>query len=917
MLSPVARAVHSLGKNPQPIDMEEILSIIKTHKYHRLQWFLILAIAEAAIVFTHFATLDPDPKNAAVLGYSTARLVMLGGVLAAAAGTAMVLRKSIHEPVWLRGIENRIGQYIKNDKLYYAVISLCIFGVIAGVYTALVAAAFSDEYLKAYLARIAPFALWGAALCTAALPALRELRIRKDSPFDPSTGKVIAFAGAVFSVMALLWAWMTTTGIGLEPDITGWWGPGTPLLPLQVTLAWTIAIIVWATANRISKKIAAQKKHKTEQSLKIPRMDIIIALLVWAAAAIYWNATPQAATYFSPTPRPPNFEYYPFSDAAGYDTSAQRLLIGEGFENEVRRPLYSFFLAAAQGISGPGNDTVVAWQIIFLAAIPGLIYLLGALFKQRAGGLFTAVLVLLRESQSIALSGIINVSHAKMMMSDLPTMAGVALLTWLVCAWMIQPNARRLYPLMAGGVLGLTALVRSQALFLLPVILLAGWIIAPRQWPRLGRFSLLVVSGLALVITPWLTRNWLLTGHFSMAAPSSFGSPSKMFQFKFVLPAIIEAGPPLYQQELGDFSEYLEEESQKYILANPLQTVKIIGTHFMHSQIDALLALPAEFSLAGNLAEYNEKLSFWTLSKSRLWKSCCSTESYISDLGYWDKWDGNLSPASALPLLLNAGLVSLGISAAWKRHRGSGIFPLLVYFGYSFSSAAGRFSGWRFILPVDWIIFWYYAAGIMQLTFWVFAYFRGHGDVEKAPPSPALLESSPAAFPMRQAIVTGIVFFTISLSIPLAERFIPDRFPDDSTQDALEGLTPESLASLGVTWPELNGFLKQESAIAVTGRGLYPRFYPAGEGEPGSFSPSLGPREYHRLGFILIGRERYDVVLPTNRSPGYFPHTADVLVLGCMKKDHVEARAIILLENPAVVVMPIPNLEWTCAANQG
>ncbi|MDH5508330.1 MAG: hypothetical protein OEZ02_13990, partial [Anaerolineae bacterium] len=133
----------------------------------------------------------------------------------------------------------------------------------------------------------------------------------------------------------------------------------------------------------------------------------------------------------------------------------------------------------------------------------------------------------------------------------------------------------------------------------------------------------------------------------------------------------------------------------------------------------------------------------------------------------------------------------------------------------------------------------------------------------------------------------------------------------------LEGLTPESLASLGVTWPELNGFLKQESAIAVTGRGLYPRFYPAGEGEPGSFSPSLGPREYHRLGFILIGRERYDVVLPTNRSPGYFPHTADVLVLGCMKKDHVEARAIILLENPAVVVMPIPNLEWTCAANQG
>src|SRR5512134_2895456 len=69
---------------------------------------------------------------------------------------------------------------------------------------------------------------------------------------------------------------------------------------------------------------------------------------------------------------------------------------------------------------------------------------------KRPAGLLAAFLLMLRERNAMALSNIIQVSHTKLLLSDVFAMGEMILLVWLVVWWLQNPVERRAVPIAVG-----------------------------------------------------------------------------------------------------------------------------------------------------------------------------------------------------------------------------------------------------------------------------------------------------------------------------------------------------------------------------------------------------------------------------------------------------------------------------------
>ncbi|MBV5331812.1 hypothetical protein JZU69_05515, partial [bacterium] len=60
-------------------------------------------------------------------------------------------------------------------------------------------------------------------------------------------------------------------------------------------------------------------------------------------------------------------------------------------------------------------------------------------------------------------------------------------------------------------------------------------------------------------------------------------------------------------------------------------------------------------------------------------------------------------------------IIAVGLGAAWRRTGWIGLLPLAVNLGYALANGIARFSSWRYNLPVDWVIYFYFAIGAMEI----------------------------------------------------------------------------------------------------------------------------------------------------------------------------------------------------------
>ncbi|HBX70189.1 MAG TPA: hypothetical protein DEH25_12630 [Chloroflexi bacterium] len=252
----------------------------------------------------------------------------------------------------------------------------------------------------------------------------------------------------------------------------------------------------------------------------------------------------------------------------------------------------------------------------------------------------------------------------------------------------------------------------------------------------------------------------------------------------------------------------------------------------------------------------------------------------------------------------------MGLGAAWKHNRGLGLLPLWISLIYALGNALVRSSGWRFNLPVDWVGLFYYGLGLVQIITWGAMFFANRLLPDET--QPKLTPTAQISFPWGQTLVLGGLLFLVSAAIPISEALIPARYPAGWLAQTLDDpLLQAQLNQAGIS-EALPDFAAQTGSELIYGRALYPRFYSAGQGIPGQAWFAFVPREYTRLGFYLVGPHSQNVVLPLGDAPANFPHAADVIVLGCLRDEYLEAQLVILRGETDTVLFDSSQFDWGC-----
>ncbi|MBL8103567.1 MAG: hypothetical protein JNM02_13620 [Anaerolineales bacterium] len=111
----------------------------------------------------------------------------------------------------------------------------------------------------------------------------------------------------------------------------------------------------------------------------------------------------------------------------------------------------------------------------------------------------------------------------------------------------------------------------------------------------------------------------------------------------------------------------------------------------------------------------------------------------------------------------------------------------------------------------------------------------------------------------------------------------------------------------------LASFLADPQAQIIVGRLLYPRYYLAGEGETDRHYPYVH-LDYSRYVFLMIGPLDVivqNVIIAGDRSE-FITQAADVVVIGCRNKLHMDGLIVFELSDPSHVYMRSPQHELKC-----
>ena len=224
------------------------------------------------------------------------------------------------------------------------------------------------------------------------------------------------------------------------------------------------------------------------------------------------------------------------------------------------------------------------------------------------------------------------------------------------------------------------------------------------------------------------------------------------------------------------------------------------------------------------------------------------------------------------------------------------MLPLAFNLGYAAANGIGRFSGWRYDLPADWIAYFYFGVGFAEILFWlarVSGFVFGHpnwssgqaDNTRKAdgdkPERNFVLRSSPLR--LIFALIGALPWIAESINPPA--RYLE--------------LEPVAFKP---NWPMTNfrfqranpGLWKSARSGHTSGPVVVSAHF-RGQLRAGSATPwpSYALRNYPRLGFKLLNRDVREVVFPDKGVRIKNVQGFDVIVLGCQRENYIEARLLL------------------------
>jgi hypothetical protein len=824
-----------------------------------LKSYALLAVLESALAFYILSAVPSAAENAVIAGYSASRLLLLAGAALPLFVFGSILVATGLSATRLDRVTSFTDALLTEKWKRISVIAVSSLLSIVGIILLITPPARLGDFAS-FAERLAPLVHLGGLLGVQTLLGQFLWRGGKFHFQNLHQWKPIFTVVIILLALAAVVAvWAAWSGIGLKPEKYGWHRPGTPIPFSQVLIALFVSALFMFFKDRI-KNISPSFKF-----------EALIFLSLWLAAFLIWQAEPmRRQSYFTPAPTPPNFESYPYSDAGFYDTLSQNILIGQGRTLEViLRPLYIFFLTALHLISGQDYNLILTLQTMTLALMPPLAFLLVSRMGSQWAGILSALLLIFREKNSIALTNILEVSHSKLLLSDLPTTMLMLLMVYTLVNWLRRKDIHYPLGLVSGAAFGLVVLVRSQAQLLLPILLVGIVFSGGFQWRKALQRTAIFVLGLLIVVTPWVWRNYQVSGKPVVENTDFY---IRMLAGGYVEPT--GSVDRLPDESLDEYSARMKSQMVRYVLDHPLEIARVYSTYFIHNEISSVVYLPMSFRLY-------------------------DLYSYVKQLPFWDGPYIDLGNSYGVMFFLTLGLIALGVGASFQRLGFLGLFPLLIHFTYSFSVVTARISGWRFILPVDWIPQVYYSIGLIQLI-WMIASVIWNKRATETEEADA--NTNPSFF-QRRTYVAMAGFLIVGLSLPVMELSLPVRYPTLPPNDLIKdhAVTLQLDDSEQVTASALKSFLETEpGAMVAYGRALYPSYYEEGYFW-GESSPNLvAASRFNRLQFMLIGPDQGFTFIPVEEAPQYFPHAADVFVVGCRGDGFI--RALLVKVNDQMLV---------------
>jgi hypothetical protein len=695
----------------------------------------------------------------------------------------------------------------------------------------------NPERLLPYYERLSPL-LWFLLVVTIQAAVFLLLSKNGFHPQEFAKRKPVYLSSVIaFAVLFVIFLFVVITKLGIIPDTAYWGEPGVAILGWHFVLSLLagFAILVYLLlVTRYSSRIT----------------NFLLPLIIYLTAAALWLTVPVDVlqnSFYAPI-TPPAHMPFPYSDAGFYDYLSQSLLIGTDYLNSIPpRPFYVTFLAVLHLLFGQNYPAIIAAQTLVLAFFPVALYFLAKKLHSPAAGVTVALFAIFRELVGLWISSNTRVANSKVFTTDFSTAMALVFLCLVLIWWLERRDLKS--TLTAGGFFGLVLLFRTQSLLVLPVVFVLAWFVYQRKtkdWIVAG-----IVFAVAMIFTvlPWLTHNYTVEGQFTFDDPRQAAIIYSQYSFTGNL-------------DLSQFNPETDSVGERvlsFTLENPAYVAGFITTHILNTEIGGLLALPLVADFESLSAPVNL---------------------------YWVAFDGTLPWYNVALLIFYLAVIAVGLGAAWRRTGWLGLLPLAVNLGYTLANGISRFSGWRYNMPVDWVIYFYFALGAVELLGGLTLLFGA--KVEKVFPVYVQPETKPIALrDFHPQYVLIVLTFAFVGSLPwLAKGLAEPRYTASQ---------PELIAKLeasGYAGDEVSAFLSQPGAILTEGRMLYPRLYRREEGMSSAHPwAAYAVADFARIGFLLLNDHRSDMIFVTKEVLD-FPQGADAIVLACQRDGYFDVRLI-------------------------
>jgi hypothetical protein len=841
------------------------------NKFLLIIW-LVLNILEGGICLAATLLIPADPQNAIFLGYSPFRLATLAFILILLGLNIIAWRKLHQHVTWLERLAARLRQTIWLP-LAGLLFSTCVWAALW-----MPAHRFGDY--EAVYVRLHPALLWVSLVGFQFILLLFLLNKRID--FNNIRGtlrdnwKQITISAGVWLMLAAVFFLLRSTSLNSLHEGTDF-PPGAPLAPLQLLTAWLLCMGLFVVEGRLFKNRSALLATG------------ILFVVIWGAAIWVWNGTPFTCTDDRIGPYAPNFVCYPESDDAVYTIGSHYTALGEGIYNHwmTDKPLYMVFLAIGQWITGPMIDEYLFFQLVVIALIPALLFLMGKKWMGYSGGIFLSMLSIFLGRNAVVMyqsTGSVNIRTEN---PELLTGLFLILLCLSVMQWFKKPH-QAIWPVLSGGILGLSILARFNPVLIAPLLLCAYVILDFKQRKRVVYHSILFIVTVCLVICPWFLGSRDNSGqNFYLSKIQS------VLYYRFQIP-------------VGSFTDTSQSEATSIPVqgipaatntgTDPDQTTAGISSMFVYRFLSniylSVLTLPDTLTL--ETLENQVTQPMWQQQDLRF------------------VWNYDLTAEDLIVFSLNLFIILTGAVLSARRFGVAGLSGIFIFLGYHAVNALAASTGGRYLEPVNWVVLLYFGFGLVSITrFWL-QRFISADDSEITIDQPK--SNQPKEYDEKKQIgLTAVLIGLFSLAGMglLLVNNLPGRLPAETSQEAVDQAYARLHNTEGITPQQWQGFLSDPQSIVVEGFAYDPMYYVNEEYDPDQESYEL----------LVLGQDHIVTSYLLNGVAGNpILDGSDVILVGCFQSEDdlwyaqrliIRSLAVIQLDNEENLIVDFQT-DWTC-----